>query len=118
MSVEEEEGAVMGGGGGKGGARKHAPSRYLLYGTPAGHSYLTGRTNGHCSPFSFYVPQRIPCCSSCRISPASLPQVDLAISSLKCKFDRRCSRKCKFEIKLNIIKRLAVVSWKAFKLDC
>lgn len=41
MSVEEEEGAGMSDGGGKGGARKHVPSRYLLYGPSAGHLYLT-----------------------------------------------------------------------------
>lgn len=47
MSVEEEEGAEMDGGSGKGGARKHVPSRYLLYEPSAGHSYLTGRTNDY-----------------------------------------------------------------------
>lgn len=57
MSVEEEEGAEKGGGG-KGGARKHVPShRIFIIGTPcAGHSYLTGRTNGHRPPsFSTYL---------------------------------------------------------------
>lgn len=54
MSVEEEEGAEMDDGDGKGGARKHVPSRYLLYGPPAGHSYLT-RTNDHHPPSFFHV---------------------------------------------------------------
>lgn len=81
MSVEEEEGAEMGCGGGKGGARKHAPSQYLLHGPPAGHSYLTGRINGVHPPSSVCSEDTLPLFLQDLASPL-IPRISYLIRSI------------------------------------